>query len=181
MTPPEQPEEPRWYAVETKSRLEQTVESLLRNKGFETFLPLYKVRRQWSDRVKVLDAALFPGYLFSRLRDGQRTLPLLRTPYVRGIVSCAGRPVPIPEHELEAVRAIIASRLPASPWPYLHEGDRIRIRHGSLAGVEGLLLSFKNQHRLVVSVELLRRSVSVEIDLAWVEPAGPPSGSKFRQ
>ncbi|MCL6545616.1 MAG: hypothetical protein K6T61_10335 [Bryobacteraceae bacterium] len=123
----------RWYAVETKTRLEPTVESLLRNKGYETFLPLYKVRRQWSDRIKLLDAALFPGYLFSRLGGGQRTLPLLTTPFVRGIVSSGGRPLPVPEEEVEAVRAIVASGLPATPWPYLQEGDRVRIRHGSLA------------------------------------------------
>jgi transcription antitermination factor NusG len=171
----DEPAKQRWYAVETKTRLEQTVESLLRNKGYETFLPLYKVRRQWSDRIKLLDAALFPGYLFSRLGDGQRTLPLLTTPFVRGIVSSAGRPLPVPEEEVEAVRAIVASGLPATPWPYLQQGDRVRIRHGSLAGVEGLLLSFKKQHRLVVSVELLRRSVAVEIDIAWVEPAGSPT------
>lgn len=163
-----------WYAVETKSRLEKTVDSLLRNKGYETFLPLYKVRRQWSDRIKLLDAALFPGYLFSRLADGQPTLPLLTTPYVRGIVSSEGRPLPVPEEEVEAVRAIVASGLLATPWPYLQEGDRVRIRHGSLAGVEGLLLSFKKQHRLVVSVEMLHRSVAVEIDIAWVEPASHP-------
>lgn len=170
----ENPTRQSWYAVETKTRLEQTVESLLRNKGYETFLPLYKVRRQWSDRIKLLDTALFPGYLFSRLADGQRTLPLLTTPYVRGIVSSEGRPLPVPDEEVEAVRAIVASGLPATPWPYLHEGDRVRIRHGSLAGVEGLLVSFKKQHRLVVSVEMLRRSVAVEIDIAWVEPASYP-------
>jgi len=170
----EDPTKQRWYAVETKTRLEQTVESLLRNKGYETFLPLYKVRRQWSDRIKLLDAALFPGYLFSRLGGGQRTLPLLTTPFVRGIVSSGGRPLPVPEEEVEAVRAIVASGLPATPWPYLQEGDRVRIRHGSLAGVEGLLLSFKKQHRLVVSIDMLHRSVAVEIDIAWVEPAGPP-------
>jgi transcription antitermination factor NusG len=169
----------RWYAVETKSRLEQRVEALLRNKGFETFLPLYTVRRQWSDRIKVTETALFPGYLFSRLRDGQRILPLLTTPYVRGIVGCAGRPAPVPEHEIEAVRAIVASGLPACPWPYLHAGDRVRIRYGPLAGVEGLLVSFKKQHRLVVSVEMLRRSVAAEVDLAWVEPAAPPGNSKL--
>jgi len=162
----------RWYAIETKTRLEKMAASLLQNKGYEVFLPLYKVRRQWSDRIKVLEQALFPGYFFSRLAEGQRTLPILTTPYVRAIVGVGGTPQPVPEEEIAAVRAIVESKLPAMPWPYLEAGQRIRITYGPLAGVEGFLLNIKKQHRLIVSVEMLKRSVCVEIDCAWVEPAG---------
>jgi len=162
----------RWYAIQTKTRLEKVAAGLLQNKGYEVFLPLYKVRRQWSDRIKVLEQALFPGYLFSRWAEGERTLPILTTPYVRGIVGICGTPVPVPEEEIRAVRAIVESRLPAMPWPYLEAGQRVRITYGPLEGVEGLLLNIKKQHRLIVSVEMLKRSVCVEIDSAWVEPSG---------
>ena len=162
-----------WYAVETKSRLEAVAAALLSLKGFETFCPVYKVRRQWSDRIKELDAALLPGYLFARLAHGQRTLPLLTTPYVRGIVSSAGCPLPVPDREIEAVKNIVASGLPATPWPFLHAGDCVLVTHGPLAGVEGILVHFKKQHRLVVSVEMLQRSVAVELDIAWINPVRP--------
>lgn len=167
------PNELRWYAVETKTRLESTVQALLANKGFEVFLPTCKVRRQWSDRIKTLECALFPGYLFSRLADGQRTLPILSTPYVRGIVGFGGRPLPVPEQEIAAVRAIVDSGLPAGPWPFLQAGQRVRITHGPLAELEGILVVIKKQHRLVVSVDMLQRSVAVEVDSAWVEPLRP--------
>jgi len=160
-----------WYAIQTKTRLEKTVETLLVRKGYETFLPLYKVRRQWSDRIKEQECALFPGYLFSRLVDGQRWLPILTTPYVREIVGIAGRPVPVPDHEIEAVHTIVASGLPACPWPFLKVGQKVRIVHGPLADMEGLLVMIKKQHRLVISVEMLQRSVAVHIDMAWVRPA----------
>ncbi len=162
--------EPHWYAVETQSRQEMTVELLLANKGFEVFLPLHKVRRQWSDRIKEVDCALFPGYLFSRLNDGQRTLPVLTTPFVRGIVGAGGRPLQVPDEEIETVRAIVKSGLPATPWPFLKVGQRVQVTHGPLEGLEGLLWGFKKRHLLVVSVEILHRGVAVEIDSAWVRP-----------
>jgi len=99
----------RWYAVETQPRVEKAVCSVLRNKGYELFLPLYQSRRRWSDRIKELELALFPGYLFCRLSAGQRTLPLLTTPGVRRIVGVGRTPVPIPDEEIAAVQAIMRS------------------------------------------------------------------------
>jgi transcription antitermination factor NusG len=145
----------------------------LGNKGYESYLPLYTGRRRWSDRIKELELPLFAGYLFCRLDLEQRRLPVLTTPGVRQIIGVGKVPAPVPESEIDAVRAVIASGLAAQPWPYLAVGNRVRVRHGSLNGVEGILLATKKHHRLVVSVELLRRAVAVDIDEAWVEPVPP--------
>lgn len=98
---------------------------------------------------------------------------MLTTPGVRQIMGIGKTPIPVPEGEIAAVRAIVASGLAARPWPYVDVGDRVRLRSGALEGVEGILVAAKTHHRLVVSVEILRRSVAVEIDEAWVEAVGP--------
>ena len=153
----------------------------LEGKGFETFLPAYKSRRRWSDRIKELELPLFAGYLFCRMSLEERRLPVLTTPGVRQIVGTAGTPTAVPECEIDAVRAIVASGLAARPWPFVEVGDRVRLRGGSLDGVEGILVATKTHHRLVVSVEILRRSVAVEIDQAWVEAVGPLPGGRRNQ
>jgi transcription antitermination factor NusG len=163
-----------WFAVATRPRWEKFVSQALAGKGFEAFLPLYTSRRRWSDRIKVLELPLFAGYLFCRMSLEQNRLPVLTTPGVRQIMGIGKAPIPVPESEIDAVRAIAASGLAAQPWPFVRAGDRVRIKGGSLDGVEGLLIATKKHHRLVVSVELLRRSVAVEIDQAWVEAVGPP-------
>jgi transcription antitermination factor NusG len=101
-----------------------------------------------------------------------RRLPLLTTPGVRKIVGTGGTPTAVPESEIDAVRAIVTSGLATRPWPFVEVGDRVRLRGGSLDGVEGILIATKTHHRLVVSVEILHRSVAVEIDQAWVEAVG---------
>jgi transcription antitermination factor NusG len=161
----------RWFAVETKPKWEKPVCAILENKGYELFLPLYKSRRRWSDRIKEVELALFPGYLFCRLSEQQRTLPLLTTPGVRQIVGVGKVPAPIPDHEIAAVQAIVRSGLLAKPWPFLKIGQNVRINYGPLQGLEGILMACKKQYRFVVSVEMLQRSVAVQIDGAWVEPA----------
>ena len=160
-----------WFAIETRPRCEKLVGNILENKGYELFLPLYKSRRRWSDRIKELDLPLFPGYLFCRLSPQQRTLPLLTTPWVRQIVGIGRTPVPIPDQEIAAVQAILKSGLLARPWPFLKVGQCIRINYGPLEGREGILIATRKQFRFVVSVEMLQRSVAVELDGAWVEPS----------
>ena len=162
-----------WFAVATRPRWEKFVNQALEGKGFEAFLPVYTSRRRWSDRIKVLELPLFAGYLFCRMSLEARRLPVLTTPGVRQIMGIGKTPIPVPEGEIDAVRAIVASGLAAQPWPFVRAGDRVRINGGALDGVEGLLIATKKHHRLVVSVELLRRSVAVEIDQAWVEAVGP--------
>ncbi len=148
----------------------------LRGKGYDAYLPLYTSRRNWSGRVKLLELPLFSGYCFVRLNLAERFLPVLTTPGVRRLVGAAGAPQPIPEHEIEAVRAIIASGMAAQPWPFLKAGDRVRLRGGSLDGLEGILVATRKRCRLVVSLELLQRSVAVEVDQSSVEAAAPPAG-----
>jgi transcription antitermination factor NusG len=164
---------PCWFAIQTRPHWEKTVAGLLESKSYEPFLPLYRCRRRWSDRIRELELPLFSGYLFCRLSPLQRTLPVLTTPGVQGILGIGRRPTPIPDHEVAMVQAIVKSGLPAHPWPFLAVGQRVRINHGSLTGYEGILIASKKEYRLVVSVETVQRSVAVEIDAAWVEPARP--------
>jgi transcription antitermination factor NusG len=161
----------KWYAVRTAAGREKAVSGQLANKGYEQFLPMYRTRRQWSDRVKELELPLFPGYLFCRF-DVNSRLPILVTPGVTLIVGYGKAPISISDGEIEAVRTVTKSGAAAEPWPFLEAGQRVRIQDGSLGGLEGLLLQVKNSWRIVLSVELLQRSVAVEVDRASVVPVG---------
>ncbi|MEZ5402640.1 MAG: transcription termination/antitermination NusG family protein [Bryobacteraceae bacterium] len=163
-----------WYAIRTKSRFEKAIASALTAKGYECFLPLYKNTRTYSYREAFSHLPLFSGYVFSRV-DMENRLPLLQTPGLVGIVSAGPVPLPVDVDELEVIRRILRSDLPASPWPFLQTGHRVRIDYGSLRGVEGILVDFKGRDRIVVSVSLLQRSVAVEIDRGWIEPLSPPA------
>lgn len=162
----------QWYAVQTKTSREKFVAEILRGKGYEEFVPLYRSRRRWSDRIKEVELPLFPGYVFCKFDAGRR-LPILTTPGVLLIVGHGRAPVPVEDTEIEALRAVVRSRLQAQPWPYLQVGQRVRIEGSPLAGMEGILLELKNSCRIVVSVDLLQRSVAVEVDHNWVRPIGP--------
>jgi transcription antitermination factor NusG len=159
-----------WYAIRVQAKLEKVASDVLRQKGFEQFLPLYRAKRVWSDRVKELDLPLFPGYLFCRLDLSERLLPLVTTPGVLGIVSAGRDPVSIPDQEIALVQAVVRSGLPAMPWPALSAGSLVLIERGPLAGVEGLVLDADKKCRLIVSVSMLQRSVAVEIQREWVRP-----------
>jgi len=175
-----------WFALQVRTRHETAIAGFLEAKGYERFVPLYKFRKRWSDRIKVMEAPLFPGYLFCRF-DPQQRLPILKTPGVIQIVGYNRIPTPIDEMEIKAIQTLVASGLKTQPWPFLAVGERVRIESGSLRGLEGIVVKMKENHRLVVSITLLRRSVAVEIDSALVEPScnsGVPSEetqTKFRQ
>ena len=156
-----------WFALRVRARHEKNIAEMLRGKGYDSFLPLYKCRRRWSNRYKMLDLPLFPGYMFCRF-DVHNRLPILKTPGVILIIGIARTPVPIGNAEIDAIRTIVDSGLQSQPWPFLQIGARIRIEHGALSGLEGILLGPRGRHRLIVSVTLLQRSVAVEIDGAWV-------------
>ncbi len=164
-----------WFAIQVRPRYEKIVAAVLTNKGYETFLPMYRSRRRWSDRVKEIQAPLFPGYLFSRF-DVAKRLPILTTPGILMVVGNGKTPVPVSEEEIAAVRAIVDSEYAARPWPFLPSGHPVEIERGSLAGLRGILVSARKQHRLVVSVSLLQRSVAVEINPDCVRPLEPPRG-----
>jgi transcription antitermination factor NusG len=158
-----------WYALRIAAGRERAVAAQLSHKGYEEFLPVYRTKRQWSDRVKELELPLFPGYIFCRF-DLSRRLPILITPGVKLIVGCGRTPIPVKDEEIDDLRKVVTSGASAEPWRFLEVGQRVAILEGSLCGVEGILLQVKNSWRIVLSVELLRRSVAVEVDRACVMP-----------
>lgn len=157
-----------WFALQVHSGKEDSISAYLLGQGYECFLPKYKTIRQWSDRKKQIELALFPGYLFCRF-DPIIRLPVLRTPGVIQAVGYNRTPVAIEEKEIQAIQRMVESGLPAQHWPYLAIGDRVQIRSGALRGLEGILISVKGNRRLVLSVTLLQRSVAVELDSGAVE------------
>ena len=157
-----------WYALKVRTKGESKPYDVLIAKGFETFLPTYIDVRKYSDRLRKVSAALFPGYLFCRF-DAEHRLPILSTPGVEAIVGIGGIPHPMEEGEILVIRRVIQSEA-AVPWPYLKEGDRVRVQYGSLQGIEGTLIKVKGVSRLVISIHLLQRSISFEIDREWVRP-----------
>jgi transcription antitermination factor NusG len=162
-----------WFALLVRARHEKNIAKMLRGKGYDPFLPLYECRRRWSNRYKVLELPLFPGYLFCRF-DVQNRLPILKTPGVLLVLGVARTPVPIDNSEIDSIRTIVGSGHQSQPWPFLQVGTRVRIGHGSLCGLEGILLDFRGHHRLIVSVTMLQRSVAVEIDGAAVSGVQNP-------
>jgi len=159
-----------WYAIRVRSNYERTLAHYLRANDYQEYVPLYRDRRQWSDRVREIEAPLFVGYVFCRI-DIQRIYTILSAPGVVNIVGYGTKPEPILEAEMDAIRRVSASGLRFGPHPFMHEGQRVRVRRGPLKGLEGMLLKVKQEDRLVVSLELLQRSISTEIDRLDVEPA----------
>ncbi len=158
-----------WYALRVRSNHERVAAMHLREQGYEEFCPAYKAERQWSDRKKTLEQFLFPGYVFCRLNPDDR-LPVLMMPGVVNVVGFGSQPAAIPDQEIEHVRTMVRSGLLVTPWPFLSVGQTVVLERGPLAGVEGILQQIKKTFRLVVSVQMLQRSVSTEVDRAWVRP-----------
>lgn len=164
-----------WYALHVRPRAERMVAEMLREKGYEPFLPTHVSRRRWSDRVKELDMPLFPGYLFCRVTPSSAG-PIVTTQGVLRIVGAPGAPLPVDDAEIDALRTVVESRLRLEPWPYLRVGQRVRIEAGPLRGLHGVLVRVSDQQRLVVSVSLLQRSVAVEIDGLSIAPLPKDAG-----
>ena len=156
-----------WYAILTKTGREKNATLLLENSGFECYLPVSKSSRKWSDRVKEIDVPLFPGYLFCRMNPNDR-LPVLITPGVVQIVGRGKTPIPIEEQEIAAIQRVSNSGLSTMPWPYLQVGQVARIEEGPLQGMSGIVVRIKSGLKLVLSVQLLQRSIAVEIDRNWI-------------
>ena len=151
-----------WYALYCRYQHERAVAEMLSGKGFEAFLPLYSAIHRWKDRRKTVWLPLFPGYLF--LRGGlTRQLQVVSTPGVVSVVGPHGHPEPIPQAEMDAVRRAVESRHAIQPYPFLKSGDWVRVTDGPLVGIEAVLVREKSLHCLVLSVELLQKSVAVEI------------------
>jgi transcription antitermination factor NusG len=161
--------QPHWYAVYTRSRHEKMVAEQLVHRSVDHFLPLYDAVRKWKNgRFNVL-LPLFPGYLFVYIPLRER-LRVLQVPGVVQLVSSSGVPLALPQAEIETIRDALTKGLQAHPHPYLKVGSRVRIIRGPLEGLHGILLRKKGKLRLIVSVDLIMRSISIDVDASEVEP-----------
>jgi transcription antitermination factor NusG len=162
----------RWYALQLRTRWESSTATLLSSKGYQTFFPTYKTVKRGRVKSAEVQAPLFPGYLFCRFNVFDR-LPVLITPGVISVVSRGRIPVPVENSEIEAIQKMVSTGFAVEPCPYLEVGQIVRIEHGPLTGIEGVLTSFKGTSRMVVSISLLRRSVALEIDRSVVSAVRP--------
>jgi transcription antitermination factor NusG len=156
-----------WYALKVRTRSERVAVNALRNRGYEPFCPMYPERRRYSDRIKVVENVAFPGYLFCRF-DLQKKVPVVSSLAIEYIVGTRGTPVPIPDQQIADLRRALEAG--ARPAPYFKAGERVRVEFGALAGVEGVLARDATTGRLIVSIDLLQRSVTLHIDEHQVRP-----------
>jgi transcription antitermination factor NusG len=167
-----------WYAVWSRSRHEKMVASALTNVGVTTFLPMVTETHRWSDRRKSVNVPLFPGYVFVQIQNSlEAQLQVLKTSGVVQLVGNRQGAVPIQDKEIDDVRAVLEQRVSFSPYPFLQLGQRVRIRGGSLDGIEGILVERDSSSKLVISIELTRRSLAVSVYNFDVEPVGGYVGS----
>jgi transcription antitermination factor NusG len=160
--------EEHWYAVYTRANHEKRVAAETEARGVEHFLPVYRSVRRWKDRRVSLELPLFPGYVFVRvaLRDRLRVLQI---PSVVHLVGFSGQPSALPDEEMDILRSGFSERLHAEPHPFLTIGRRVRVTSGPFAGIEGVLKRRKSNLRVVISLELIRQSVAVEVGEAEIE------------
>jgi transcription antitermination factor NusG len=162
--------EAEWFAAQVRIGRERMCQRYLQVRGYDVFLPCCREHRRWSDRLKLVERALFDGYIFCRASDAT-VGKIVTTPGVIRIVGDGRRPVPIPREDIEAIQRVVDSGQPAERWPYVHAGQRVDIEWGPLRGVSGIVTLVKGRDRLIVSISLLQRSIAVEIDSAWVSVA----------
>lgn len=160
--------EPRWYAAYTSAHHEKRVAAQMAARELDYFLPTYCSPRRWKDRRMTLQVPLFPGYVFVRM-DLRDRLRVLQIPGIAKLVGFDGRPAALPDEEIDKLRAGLSNGLRAHPHPYLSVGCRVRVRTGPLQGLEGILVRRKNVSRFVISLDLIMRSVTVEIDVSELE------------
>ena len=161
-----------WFAILVRTGREKTASLLLENAGYECFLPVSRSTRRWSDRTKLIEVPLFPGYLFCRMNPHSR-LTVLMTPGVIQIVGVGRTPIPVEEEEIDAIQRVRRSGLSAMPWPYMQVGNVAQILEGPLRGLNGIVVKIKSGVKLVLSVSLLQRSVAVEVERSWVGDVRP--------
>jgi transcription antitermination factor NusG len=163
-----------WFAIQTWPRYEKKVSAELQRKDVDVFLPLFSSKHQWSDRTRVVHSPLFPSYVFVRLKKVETAngrISVLGTEGVKSFVGVRGRGTPIPDTQIDAVRTIVAEGIPFYPHPYLNIGQRVRIRGGSLDGVQGILLAKHDDLSLIISVHFIQRALSIRVAGYTVEPA----------
>ena len=155
-----------WYAVQTRARNEKVISERLQEQGLTTFLPLVTEVRRWSDRKKKVELPLFSCYVFVKLvaTNNDERMRVYRTNGVFRIVSMRGEAIPIPDEQIEALRAVVTQQVPWTEHPFLKIGQRVRIRGGSLEGLEGVLLSRNGDRTLIISVDAIQRSLAVRVE-----------------
>lgn len=160
-----------WYAVRTRSRHEKSVVRQLQGLGFTTFLPLQRQMREWSDRKKLVETPLFPGYAFVQMvYEPEPRLRVLKADGVVSFVGTHGQGTAIPDKQIEDIQLLLASDVPFENHPFLKVGQRVRIRGGALSGTEGILVGRESDRSLVISVELIQRSVSIRLQGYELDP-----------
>jgi transcription antitermination factor NusG len=160
-----------WYAIHTRAHHEKRVDARLRECNISTFLPLVKQVHRWSDRRKVIDLPLFSCYVFVNIVPSPKSrLIVLRTEGVIGFVGARSEGTPVRDAEIESVRLLLSRGVPFAAYPFLKIGQRVRIRGGSLDGVEGVIVGDKGDRKLVISVELIQRSVAITVEGYDLEP-----------
>lgn len=157
-----------WHALYTRHQHEKSVALHLEQLGIQVFLPHYREIRRWSDRRKQVVLPLFPSYVFF-CGGLERRLQILNTPGVCSLVASGGKVAVIPAAELRAIQRAMDGQLSVKPYPFVQSGDRIRVRSGPLAGLEGIVARVKDSMRIVLSVQTLCRSVAVEVDESIIE------------
>ena len=160
--------EHEWFALRVRSRAEKIVSLHLESRGYRTLCPMYVDRRSYADRIKTVEAALFPGYLFCFFPHANR-LPVLSSPGVESIVGF-GRAHPVDLEEIQTLSAVMKAGVYARPFPFLKVGQKVRVESGPLVNLEGILVATKSRYRLVLSISLLQRSVVAEIDSGQIRP-----------
>ena len=160
-----------WYALYTRSRHEKITDRELQKRGLETFLPVRKLKRRWSDRTQIIEEPLFHSYVFVRMPPEERFSVLNTFGAVSLVHFGVKTPAVIPEKDIETLRRFVQEEITIDPFPYIKEGQRVYIRSGPFKGVEGFVVRKNQQCRLVISLDMLMQSVSVEIDSAAIEPA----------
>ena len=159
----------KWYAISVYPRHEKQVAQLLDARRVAYFLPLYSSLRQWKDRRKEIEIALLPGYVFVNVVLQDR-LSVLTVPGVARFVTFQGRPAVVPDQEITAISVGSVSGVDVQPHPYLQKGRRVRVIAGPLIDTEGILVRRNSRSRLVLSIESLMRSISLEVDECDVTP-----------
>jgi len=168
--PANSPTRAHWYAVYANSRHEKVVARQLEQRGIETFLPLYRTWHRWKDRRRQVELALFPSYVFVKI-GAQEKLRVLQVSGVVHFVSFNGQLAALPAEDIEGLRARLSGQFKIEPHPYIHTGRRVRVRSGPMEGMEGIVVRRKNRCRVIFSIDLIKRSLAIEVDEADLEVA----------
>jgi transcription antitermination factor NusG len=154
-----------WYAVQTRSRHEKAVAYRLGEQGIMTFLPTIREEHRWSDRKKIVELPLFSCYVFVKVPPtNEDRLRVVRTDGVFQIVGVRGEGTPIPQEQIDSIQTLLANELPFTAYPFLKIGQRVRVKNGALAGIEGVLVGRSGERMLVISVDVIQRSMAVRIE-----------------